>query len=467
MLESLSKRPSKTVLIDTGSTCFRIDLAQSTGGFDVIRVINDKEASTDSAEIDSFDDIYGDSLAEDDGAWITRLLQTKPRPAREIKLLSVQVSSAVLEIPFLGDESKDEAIALELEALTGLGVEESQWTWKPLPGQEGMLRAWVAQSSFSQLMIWRNAVNAVGGCHLAAIFHPAGIPVDSPAQLEIWPRFIVYEASSSERRNVRGWTENEEAAFSDPAVIESYERDELVIVASEGSAPNVFRDVAQIRLDSDAGRLKWAQEVAKGLDPLSKKLEKIPRLGIPKPEMTNKQLGLRVAGITALTVILIAGHLSYLNSTRNQLQEDVTSMRQSVNEVRDGRNQIQQLERQLARLREGTVDESFDLSTHKERMATLLPAIANASNQEVVIQSIQSKESIISISGVASTAQAPAEYVRQLNGDFSKSGWWATLTGREASFVNDNGGPWTFTIDLTPMKESGAPLAVTRRGASQ
>ncbi|MEM7792557.1 MAG: hypothetical protein AAF546_14225 [Verrucomicrobiota bacterium] len=465
MLNTLSKRPSKTILVDTGSLCFRIDLIQKSNRFDVARVILDEQSAHRNSRESSIDDLYDDALGEDDGAWVTRLLKSKPKPAREVKLLSTRVTSAVLDIPFLGDESKEEAIAIELETFTGLSIDGSQWSWKPLPSEEGILRAWVSQASLTQLMIWRNAVSAVSGCHLAAIFHPAGIPMDAPAQLEIWPGLVIYEESTSERRDIRGWTADETSAFSDDAVNEAFKRDEMLIVLSEGQTPTKFQKGTILRLDEKEGRLRWAQQLAQGLDLLSRRLEKIPRLGIPKPELSNKELAWRTTGIAALVAILLGGHFFFLKSSEERLTEKVATMRESFDEIADARKQKTELTRQIKRLRIGENEEdSFDLIAHKERMAALLPAIGDASNDSIAIQKLESQGMSILISGVSSTSRAPAEYVQLLNKSFTTSGWWAKLSKREASFVNGDGGPWTFTVSLSPMTESSDLAAMNERG---
>ncbi|MEM8868487.1 MAG: hypothetical protein AAGC73_09500, partial [Verrucomicrobiota bacterium] len=132
----------------------------------------------------------------------------------------------------------------------------------------------------------------------------------------------------------------------------------------------------------------------------------------------------------------------------------------------NGRNQIRDLKRQLSRAKSVTTDGPFDVVAHKSRMAALLPTISSASNPSIVINELKSQGLTVTLSGVSATSGAPAEYVRLLNESFAETGWWATLSGREASFVNGDGGPWTFTVGLSPIADS-ASVAVVNRGGTQ
>ncbi|MEO0795713.1 MAG: hypothetical protein AAFX93_11145 [Verrucomicrobiota bacterium] len=464
MANPFSNRPAKTVLVDTGHGYFRVDLGQKAGRFQVLRVIT----NGDSSESARSDDFFEDALAVDDGAWITALLQLKPKPAAAVKVLSAKVAAAVMEMPYLSGESEGESVSMELESLTGLSTVESQWTWKRLPSEEGLLRAWAIQASFEQLMAWRNVVGSVRGCHLAAVCHPGGIQLGTVSQLELWPGLALYQQTDTNARNLQGWSGEGSSisAVADVSVGDSISRGNLLLLLPNGEIPAEASDCATIRLDEEAGRLKWAEHLAEALDPLSKSLEALPRLVIPKPEMSNRELALVTAGVTGAAVLLAVAHFAFVKTSSKNLEQQVASMRLPVEEVRDGEKKINDLKRELRRLQGKRSDEPFDVSAHRSRMASLLHLLAHAVNEEVVMQGIESRGLDIMVSGVSASSQGPANYVRSLNQFVTDTGWRATLAGRDATLVFPDGGPWTFTVELSPANDSLAS-AQANQGRTQ
>lgn len=455
MLNPLSKRPAKTVLVDTGTVRFRVDLSRKVGQFSVIRVIAGADAS--ATESQGLEGYFDDVSPVDDGAWATALLRAKPRPSAEVKLLSVKVATAVMEVPILRGESEVEAVAMELESLTGLNTLDTQWAWKHLSGDEATIKAWAIQTTFEQLIAWRKAVSAIRGCHLAAVCHPSGIPLEAASQLELWPGFALYRRSDDKALDLRGWLGDEATAntFDDEAVREMIARQALLVLSPGGNLPEEARgsECTVLRLEEEAGRLRWAGQLARALDSLSQKLETLPRMGIPKPEMSTRQLALRTAAITGVAALLAIGHFAYLQSSKTKLEAQVAAMREPVDEVRDGKKEIQDLQRQLRALKSGPDEAPFDIDAHRSRMASLLHALADAVNEDVVVRSLESRGLRALVAGVSATSTGPANYVRSLNEGITALGWRATLAGREATLVHADGGPWTFTVELAPSGE--------------
>ncbi|WOO39495.1 hypothetical protein [Rubellicoccus peritrichatus] len=464
MTSLISRRPNKTYLVDTGSVHFRVDLIRKEGRFTVLRVITDEDSSAVDNSMGELADDYLGQGTKDDGAWITNLLKEKASPAREITLLSAYVFSAITDIPILGGESDDEAVSMELESLNGLAADEAQFTWKRLASEEGLLRVWAIQASFEQLMIWRQAVSAIRGCYLSAISHPAGMPLQADCQLELWPGFAFFYETESEAPGLRAWNGNDakELAMADEVVIDALNREVLLTLMTTGRLPYEALESTVLRLDDESGRSRWAEQLALGLDSFTQKVEMIPHLEIPKPEMSNREIVLVGAGITAAAICIVIGHSFYLSTSISRLEKDIETMQIPVSEVSSSNEEIKKLKRQLRILQNGSIEVPFDLEAHRVRLASMLHALAQAINEDVVMQEIESNGMNVLVKGVSATSQGAANYVRFLNEGTSDTGWRATLAGRKATLIDSDGGPWTFVVKLTPIAET-AMIAQTKK----
>jgi len=355
MLQSIFKRPARTVLVDTGTARFRVDLSRQSGRFCVDRMMNDSGSVASAAVSDGADDPLGEGLPQDDGRWVTALLRQKPRPAAEVTLLSARVAAAVFEVPFMGGESEEEAIAMELESLTGLGTAKTQWTWKRLPGSDGLLKAWASQASLEQLMVWRQAVSAIRSCHLVAVTHPAGLPLEAESQLELWPGFALFQPFDGGAGEMQSWPGERAAdsALADEGIRDAISQEALVVLTAGGRLPRELKGCPVLDLEEEAGRMRWGDRLARALDPLSQKLEMLPRLMIPKPEMTMRQLVITTFGVTGVAALVAIGHFAFLKASINHLDVQVAALRVPVDEVREGEKEIRELRRQLRTGRKG------------------------------------------------------------------------------------------------------------------
>lgn len=466
MQNFLSNRPTKTVLVDAGTARFRVDLSHQAGHFAVLRVISDDDLPVTSAISDDF---FDGVAAFDDGAWATALLQAKPLPARDVKILSVEIATAVMEVPFLGGESVQEAIAMELESLTDMSTAETQWTFKRLSGGEEIIRAWAIQASYEQLIAWRKAVEVVRGCHLNAVFHPAGIPLDAEVELELWPGFALYQEQYGNSRDIRGWIGGNVAAsaLADEAVRGAIANKSLLVLMGEGSLPAEVRGATTLRLDEEADRMRWAEQLARAMDPLSQKLETLPRLAIPKPVMSPKQLAFATGGIAVAVMLLAAVHFAIIQGNKNGLEERVASLREPVEGVRNAENEIRTLKRELRNLQSGPDDAPFDLDAHRARLASLLLILAKSLNEDVVMQSLDSKGLDVVVNGVSASSQGPANLVHSLNQGITQYDWRAKLIRREATLIAPDGGPWTFSVKMVPTAEGESPRLANNQRRSR
>jgi len=94
-------------------------------------------------------------------------------------------------------------------------------------------------------------------------------------------------------------------------------------------------------------------------------------------------------------------------------------------------------------------------------MASLLKSLASAINKDVVIQGIHTRGLQVLVTGVSATSQGPANYIQHLNESVAATGWRASLAGREATLIHSDGGPWTFSVELSPVPVIGSNALTT------
>ncbi|MEM9283725.1 MAG: hypothetical protein AAGA96_18030, partial [Verrucomicrobiota bacterium] len=294
MPSPLSHRPDKTFLVQAGTERLRIDLRRGAGGFATAQVLRGvgaapgaRDADTPPRGADPFLGNEGRESVDTDG--LVALLSRRPRPAREITVLSDRLTAVVTDIPGLGGESWQSSAEMEAQTVSGLATSEALSAATRLSSDAGVIRAWVVQAPIRDFTALRAAVNrSARGGRLVAVGHPAGIRIASPAaQLELWPEFSLFHAPGGDRIELQGWNGPFAAADAladanvTTALVATAPQTDLLLAISE--ADGVEKDARRLDLADEKAAATWADALAHACDPLSGRILGMPLVAVPKP----------------------------------------------------------------------------------------------------------------------------------------------------------------------------------------
>jgi len=471
-------RPDKTFLIEAGETRFRVDLRRTAGGYEPARLIRDEaapEAGVDSLEgIDAFDP--GGGRAPLDTAWITDLLKRRPRPAREITVLSDRVTAVVAELPGATGESWQSGAEMEAQTVSGLSSSESVTAAARLPAEAGIARCRVVQTPMRDLAALRAAVSAAGGSRLVSVGPAAGVQIDPAApQVESWSEYALFHAGGGDRIDLRGWNgpdalaEALEDAEVASALAEGGDRARLVLANPAGTGTATAVEAAtRVDFSNPAGLETWSAALARACDPLTGRVLGMPVLSVPKAPPTPAALGLTAAGIALVTLLLLGGHYWLTERNRVRLEGDLARYQEPKERLDASRTRITELQRELKDLEkeEGATpgEAEVDVFDHRRRIGALLDGVAAGSGvAEAVVLEMQPDGLDTIVTGAATSFNAPQDLAGRIDEALAAHGWRAALVRRTAKLLRADGGPWSYEIRLTP----GRPVTTEEAGAAQ
>ena len=462
MSSLFSSKSKKTFLVEAGNSRFRIDLNLIGDRFVVDRIVQGEAEGPDT---------YARSPS--DPSWLTRLLKTGPRPAREVTLLTSRAFAVMAEIPELASGEIRSALEMEAQTVTGLAANAAQLSHMMLPSEPGDLKCWVVQAPRAELLGYRAAV-AAARCRLVSVGHPSGIPLETgECQVECWPDFVLIHTGA--HHEFRGWsgTLAHREAFDDTEVAALLGQGEGMLLAGTGivDMPSQFSaGIDVVRMDDNEGMARWSAALAELVDPLG--VPTFPTISLPKPPRSNAALGSIAAVIVAGVILFSVGHHLLDKRTHQILKDDLQELSAPLEALAAERTQISKLNvriRQLEEEAQGVTEANgIDPAEHRQRMGALLAGISRSANSRaVVLKVFPGKDASVIIEGVATTPEEPQKLAGRLDAELASTGWRAQLVRRIAKLLQAGGGPWTFEIQLTPEHPSTAPQGASSRSRAE
>lgn len=454
MTAPLFSKSSLTVLVDAGATQFRVDLRRRGDQFKVLRIIEQINAPSETDLDDSATDYFDPTLEIDTGTWITELLKKRPSASKNVVILSSKVGAAISEIPRGGMGEQEESVAIEIEALTGQSIAESQWTWRRLPSTDGFTKIWGIAVRFPQLISWREAVDTRRGSRILCVGHPGGLALSADTHLEVWDGLSLYSDSTKGKRELKGWNGigSEREMLADPLIQSSIVGTRLDAFVDRSE--QIWTDHPSVdvhRLDSGKGIEHWANALAQGLSSQNPGRDLQPWLTIPKRQISTQTIILRTAFLTAVTIGCLTVYHRDLIQQRDSLQQQVDRLRVPVDSFRKQERQVRDLKSKLRRLEMRPQEIAFDVAAHQHRLQELLATLSSAADSDILLREISASGFEVHIRGLSATPDGAANYTRALGSTGRRAGWQASLVERKGLMMGPAGGPWTFSISLQPV----------------
>jgi len=462
-------RPTKTFLVKAGETRFRVDLRQRAGGFEVVRTIRDANDAASGGTREELDLFSPGAEHEPAGTdWVAALLQKRPRPAREITVLSDRVTAVVAELPGATGESWQSGAEMEAQTISGLSSSESVTAATRLPAEAGIARCRVVQAPMRDLAALRAAVSAASGSRLVSVGHPGGVRIDPAApQVESWSEFALFQPGGGDRIDPRGWNgpdalaETLEDAEVASALAKAGGQAFLLLATSSGPVPAAAEAATRVDFSDPDGLETWSTALARACDPLTGRVLGMPVLSVPKAPPTPAALGITAAGIALVTLLLLGGHYWLTERNRLRLESDLASYKEPKERLDASRQRITELQRELKDLEKeenSTPGEAeVDVFDHRRRIGALLDGVAAGSGvAEAVVLEIKPDGLDTVVTGAATSFNAPQDLAGRIDEALAAHGWRAALVRRTAKLLRADGGPWSYEIRLSPDR----PVAV-------
>ncbi|MEM9446552.1 MAG: hypothetical protein AAGA18_14500 [Verrucomicrobiota bacterium] len=463
MIQSLNRRPDRTYLIEAGDQRFRVDLRRKEGSFEVAQVLSGRPGSHKSdADLGLGDPLLGGFREAVDSPGLISLLKLRPKPAREIAVLSDKITVVISNVDTLAGDNWQSTAEMEAQTLSGLSSSESVSASSRLTAEHGLMRAWTIQASMRDLASLRSTLTKEArGCRLISVGHPGGVRINAPnGQLESWPEFALFHAPGGERINLRSWNGANalKEALADPEVTNGLlptHGPATILLATKDKFENQ-QGYNWLDLSKKEALATWAHALAKACDPLSGRILGMPLISVPKPPPSTTTLVASSAGFAAAILLILGTHYLLTKQSTTHLKEDLTALQAPAQKLASDNKRINELRTELKAIEEELtgVDNSneIDVLAHRKRITALLQGVSSgATVKEAVILKISPDEGLDTVlSGVATTFNAPQGLARQIDENLASYGWRASLFRRTAKLLRDDGGPWSYEIRLTP-----------------
>ncbi|MEM1159183.1 MAG: hypothetical protein AAGH72_13120 [Verrucomicrobiota bacterium] len=470
----MNKRPDKTFLIQAGEHFLRVDLQRRQAGYQVLKTLRGRQQAI-RKEADT-EDFFVEAKRHIDIEGITGLLKQGGKPAREISVLSDQITAVVAEVDAIGESDWHSAAQMEAQTVSGLSTAESMFASSRLSSEQGLVKAWTVQVSMRNITALRAAIGQVArGSRLITVGHPAGIRMQSPsAQLENWSDFALYHVPDVPNIDLKGWNGASAIAdaLADPEVAAGLmpsEQPAYVIVASDQQFEN-SNSLNWLDFAQDPAIEAWASALAEACDPLTGRILGMPLVAVPKAPLGNAALAMASVGFAAVMILILGIHYGLTLLNEKHLRDDLAEFEAPAEKIKADREKISALKVELkkldAELESSYQSDEIDVLAHRKRISALLAGVSEGSNiKEAVVLEISPDEDMNTLlSGIATSFNAAQDLARNIDTYLAEHGWRATLFRRTAKLLRDDGGPWTYEIRLSPSpprKETREVVAET------
>lgn len=445
----MSSRPALTLILLTSTHMQRVDVAsdgalQAPGDW-----LRDRPPGTDLA----------------DHAELT--LRLGGAPGKQLWVLASELWTQTASLPAGAARASSpselqSALALEVEALSGLPSQGAQVALRPLGEAEGRASYWVTLAPDYLLEELREAASRAG-TKLAGVCHPGGLPRSLNGAGGAWERLELWDEALFDLRTREGSFELEiepggTMGHLPPA--EPGATQEVLIAAAGGAAPEGAEGATTLELEAPEARSRWLRAWG---EVLLQDSSAVPVLNPPRKPLTRSGKLLIGLGLFCATVLACAGHYGWAQREIQHLEQRLTAAAapaQAAAKIDQKLTRLtQELEttkRETARLAQ--IEDRYRKLTraHRGRHAKLLRALA-AAPEEVFLESLEDRGRTLTVGGLAADPQVALGLATSLARDLRGTSWRVG-----APHVSAEGGGWRFTLELTDQVPPPAPRRGTR-----
>lgn len=376
----------------------------------------------------------------------------------------------------LKPEEVGRALAFEAEPFSGLGAMEAAVGHMPLPGGGDHRQYWLIALNSYQLQEVEDVIQHAGG-RLAAISHPAGLSCPLAIaggtldwqRVELWPSAVVrVRATADGGRDVLvrnadprpGRWEEEVQRWRDEAPGLPFEGLHATGAVPRGDlSPDTWVSLGEesgLRILLEA----WARQIQSGEPAL-------PVLHPPRRPMSASTRGAIAAGLAAAVLALCLGHYFLIESQRNSLAALTQQLRQPAQQLAELKKETEKTQKTATELRTACDTLAADLALcrrllqqQRHRLAAMLGVLAERCPEELLIQRIEGGDQGVLLQGVCLQPELVNGLAANLATKLSPLGWLVNPPGKHSLDQLDNGGPWSFEIQMQEAPVEAAPQPV-------
>ncbi|MCE9608293.1 MAG: hypothetical protein K8U03_25690 [Planctomycetia bacterium] len=369
----------------------------------------------------------------------------------------------------LSAEELLQMLNFEAEPISGISAFEATAASLPLGETAGQRHFWLTQVSSAVRDQLDEAVRKLGG-RFAGIAHPGGVPyqfglapaVGIPGRVEFWPGAVV-RTVCLEGNVTKAHVDDGAVAANWSAVATAWKQQssatQVAVVIPEGSVPaNADSDLGATSfslLEDDDTLRRW---LAAWHQAVRAKTIAVPMIVPAARRMTARQRNM-VAGVMGLIVVgACYAHNFWVASEIAKVAAEKTRLEAPGKEVDAIKAQIKTLETELTKV-EGEqkrlandvqrTEEVFH--SHRRRLAEMMRRLSDDATHDWVLQKISANGREITLSGVTMHPEHIAELTAEITTDFGALGWAVDPAKQSARNLKENGGPWTFEIQLRDL----------------
>jgi len=394
------------------------------------------------------------------------ILKSEPF-AKKLWIFYVRLPTQLLSLPTAQlagaeDEMLEQALLFEYESMTGESVAQSHLAHYFISDIDEMSSYWVTVLGKEAFTKITEAIKPTGS-KLQGVFHPAGLPElivgeveEDWLRLEIWSDtvFTLHKKSAEplalqvfHPEENRNWQEELNVWLLE---IGEVERSETILNNRMEYLPHtddIFHLSDDVMLELCLGR--WASYL------LSTDTPALPLINKSRNKI-NMDLVYMLGG-GGLALALCVGHFTWNLYQRNEFEyqvEQLTKAEKDIKSARDGgkktRESSDKLEKTLVTLRNNVQVIPKAMSALQSRPMLLLKGLAEASPEDLIIESISVNEQAqIVIKGVALKAHLMNQLTSEVKAQFIALGWSISAPTKTDLAVFPEGGPWEFSFVLS------------------
>jgi hypothetical protein len=366
------------------------------------------------------------------------------------------------------------ALAFEVEPLSGMSAFESTLAYKPLQSDGFHQYYWVLQIPSWQLTQIEETVRQYGGT-FGGMAHPGGLPRPvSPSnpsgswgRLEFWPDSVIALSAESARPPetfihsgsptrddwkgpLASWLEHRHGA-----------RHRELLRATIADVHHPWGAEAEpLELAQESVLTNWLSGWGKVLGDRKPAVPLVQPAQLPMKTETRFAMALGLAGLVA------AGCWLWDTQTRRQMTEN----RAEINRLTERTESFEafdgQIQQRRERQRQLTADNeqlasNLDayqqgLAAQRQRLATLLTAVAEKRPPDLMIQEIEQTGNQVTIVGASLDPESANLLALRLDEQVRPLGWRVGIPRQQSGDRVGRRLPWTFQLDV---RDAQTPLA--------
>lgn len=380
----------------------------------------------------------------------------------------------------LSPEDLQQMLNFEAEPLSGNSAFEVTSSSLPLGEASGQKHFWLTQVGVAVREQLDEAIRKLGG-KLAGLAHPGGVPYEYgdspplgvPGRVEFWPGAsvrvvchdgIVTKAHIDDGAVASNWL----AASADWQRASNASHVTAVVPEGLTSAYDVDQADADshttfLTLEDDETLRSWLGAWHRAL---CAKTVAVP-LVTPAARRLNQAQRNKISAVLALVLFgACYGHHQWVASNIAKVAAEKTVLDAPGIELASVKTQIATMEKDLTKLEEDKRRVASDvrnteavLDSHRRRLAELMRRLSDDASHDWVLQKITGTGREIKLTGSTMHPEHISTLTAEITNDFGRLGWVVDPAKQEARNLKENGGPWTFEIQLRDLQMAPAPVA--------